>query len=105
MLTVASLLLLLLAVSQAAVPVALNGYDVVECMMVHSDGRSACDAIGDKQYSTQYTSVDADGNPKFTSEFLFTSQANMLAFEVCVRYVVRWVSIFCDVLHCSGSHI
>lgn len=76
-----AVLALAVALSQAAVPVALGGYDVVECMMLHADG-SACNAQGDKLYSTQYTSVDADGEPKFTSEFLFTSQANMLAFEV-----------------------
>jgi len=64
------------------VPVALGGYDVVECMMAHSDG-SACNAIGQNECSTQYTSVDVDGEPKFTGEFLFTSRANMIAFEVC----------------------
>jgi len=80
-------LTLLLTLSQAAVstvPVALGGYDVVQCML-HADG-TACNAKGNKEYSTQYTSVDADGEPKFTSEFLFTSQANMLAFEVSLSF-------------------
>lgn len=84
---VLALTLLLVTLSQAAVstmPVALGGYDVVQCML-HADG-TACNAKGNKVYSTQYTSVDADGEPKFTSEFMFTSQANMLAFEVSLSF-------------------
>ena len=62
------------------VPVALGGYDVVECR-VKGPRKGGCKAIGAESMSTEYTSVDDAGNPIFTSTFLFTTQDNMIAFE------------------------
>ena len=37
--------------------------------------------MGHAEWATNYTSVDRDGTPRFTAEFRFVSEDNMLAFE------------------------
>jgi hypothetical protein len=69
-------LLFLIGNLLAATPLlALGGYDVVACI------NGSC-AVGDASYSTVYTSVDKAGNPIFSSSFRFSSQSNLMAFEV-----------------------
>lgn len=41
----------------------------------------ACVALGYAKWVTNYTSVDRDGTQRFTAEFRFASEDNMLAFE------------------------
>ena len=50
------------------IPIALGGIDAVACS-VKKSSKTACSDLGSQDYSTQYTSVDAEGNGKYTSEF------------------------------------
>ena len=59
------------------IALALGGIDVVSCKSSKTD----CKDVGDAKWSTEYTSVDAEGNGVYTSEFRFVSEDNMIAFE------------------------
>ena len=60
-------------------PLAFNGLDVIQCAALN--GSSPCRATGAPSYSTQYESLDRDGTPRFTTEFRFVSEENLIAFE------------------------
>ena len=53
--------------------------DVIQCAALN--GSSPCHATGSPSYSTQYESLDRDGTPRFTTEFWFVSEDNLIAFE------------------------
>lgn len=82
-----------------SVPVALGGYDVVECLtgaMGHKGkDEYTCTSIGSTENSTQYSSVDKDGNPLYTSEFRFVNVDNMIAFENAAFSYVPKLGGFC----------
>eukprot|EP00757_Euglenozoa_sp_SAG-D1_P021615 gene21615-8321_t len=65
--------------ANATVPVALNGFDIIQCASLN--GTSPCHAVGTTEHSTKYSSLDRDGSPRFITEFRFVSESNMIAFE------------------------
>ena len=64
---------------RASVAPALGGLDVIECAA--SNGTQPCSAVGSHEWGTNYTSMDKQGNARFTTEFRFVSEDNMIAFE------------------------
>jgi hypothetical protein len=76
------------SVADATVDIGLGGLDIVACK-ASAAGNTAnttnttndCAIVGNASYSSEYTSVDIDGTPKYTTRFLFSSINNMIAFE------------------------
>ena len=76
------------SIDDATVDIGLGGLDIVACK-ASAAGNTAnttnttndCAIVGNASYSSEYTSVDIDGTPKYTTRFLFSSINNMIAFE------------------------